>query len=196
MSSSSHLLNAKFPSSAAHCGPIPPEEAIMANDRWESDFDEARWAEFGRQSIVPGGSVQWDYSFVTDLHGLYGDYIRLSPILRIRRFSDSVEVVAGAKAVQFDSDNRPEGEAVLSYAEMDMITGRLCWNSATQDGPHANQFTMTTQHGFNVYWSEKWNSGTVCIALQTSRRVTVKRGELNDAFAAIQDFIRDISDHE
>lgn len=160
----------------------------MTADWSNSSFDDSRWVQFAQASMSPGASVEQKYPPLKEIRGTYEDAIQLVPILQIRRFVDSVEVIAGAKVTQFDAQRRVEGQCRLSYADMDMLLGMLA-TAEDCDVIAPDRFTISTKYGFTCRWSVDWNSTKdLSVGVNSMRLVTVARRHLTERFGECQEF--------
>ena len=162
----------------------------MAAKRQNSRLDDGRWVQFAQTHMASRSSLEKEYAALQEVPGTYGDAIQLVPTLRVRRFADSIEVIAGAKVTQFDAQRRIEGQCQLSYADMDMLMGTPALpNDVEVDRP--DRASTATKHGFECHWYVKWNRPEdVSVGINSRRFVTLERWQLTGTLGACQEFVR------
>jgi hypothetical protein len=149
------------------------------SDPHRQPIDPQRWLEFIRERLSVGSSVEWEYAATGFVQGVFGDGLELRPVVILKRFSESEDLVVGCRIRQFDSRGELESVCLLSYDDLLFLlkmsqANRPC-DAASPKVPVRSSFT--TRSGFTFEWSEQSWLPTVAVNAACSRQVNLTAAE-------------------
>lgn len=143
----------------------------MSDDELPPPFDESRWQEYVRERLPVGGWCESNYPDLVDLEVGLRYRIRIAPTIRLRRFSDSCEILVGAKLSLKTWNNDAESQCLLNHDEMRAIidlygTARECQHFSSV---MPIQASLGTRNGLTIRSTILLNQPVIQIVLPDQR---------------------------